>query len=150
MPKTSLELIVSDGFRHFDKKEHTKIWYDPLVKVFDQIEIEYTDNWFCQIGDAIYCHPTAFSSGILKTSEKAMLWFRNEGFQFRKLVMAHTHRSGQYTIGNTTIYEQGAFCDVSRTHYSDGKLCNSQKEGFLYLQQDTKGNTVKEQLVVLN
>ena len=152
MPKTSLELIFVDGFRHFDKRERTKVEYKPLKDVFENIEIEYTDNWYCQINDTIFCHPMAYSSGILKTAEKAMLWFRNEGFNFRRLVMAHTHRSGQYTIGNTTIYEQGAFCDVKKNNYSDGKLFNSQKEGFIFMCQDHAGNTIddKTKLIVLN
>lgn len=152
MPKTSLELIFVDGFRHFDKRERTKVEYKPLKDVFENIEIEYVDNWYCQINDTIFCHPMAYSSGILKTAEKAMLWFRNEGFNFTRLVMAHTHRSGQYTIGNTTIYEQGAFCDVKKNNYSDGKLFNSQKEGFIFMCQDHEGNTIddKTKLVVLN
>lgn len=152
MPKTSLELIFADGFRHFDKKEHTKVEYKPLKEIFENIEIEYVDNWYCQIGDAIFCHPIAYSSGILKTAEKAMLWFRNEGFNFTKLIMAHTHHIGQYTLGNATIYEQGAFCDTKKNNYSDGKLFNSQKEGFIYLCQDANGNTIdsKTKLVVLN
>lgn len=152
MPKTSLELIFVDGFRHFDKRERTKVEYKPLKDVFENIEIDYTDNWYCQINDTIFCHPLAYSSGILKTAEKAMLWFRNENFDFRRLVMAHTHRSGQYTIGNTTIYEQGAFCDVKKNNYSDGKLFNSQKEGFIFMCQDHEGKTIddKTKLIVLN
>lgn len=37
-------------------------------------------------------------------------------------------------------------------NYSDGQLYNSQKEGFIYLCQDGKGNTLKDktELVVLN
>lgn len=152
MPDTSLELIFVDGFRHYDKRSKSKVWYEPLCKVFDDIEIEYLDSWHCQIGDTVFCHPIAYSSGILKTAEKAMMWFRNEGVNFRKLVMAHTHRSGQYTIGNTTIYEQGAFCDTKKNNYSDGKLFNSQKEGFIFIAQDADGNTIddKTKLVVLN
>lgn len=151
-PENVLELMIEDGFRHYNKKDHTKTWYAPLQEIMEDVEIEYVHNWHCQIGDVIFCHPTAFSSGLLKTAEKAMLWFRNEGYDFKKLVMAHTHRSGQYTIGNTTIYEQGCFCDVKRNNYNDGKLINSQKEGFLYLVQDKDGNTIDKytKLVVLN
>lgn len=153
-PDTSIESIVEDGFRHFNKREGTKTEYKPLVEIFKDkgIEIEYSHSWHCQIGDAIFCHPKAFSSGILKTAEKAMYWFRNEGYDFSKLIMAHTHRSGQYTIGKTTIYEQGAFCDTKKNNYSDGKLYNSQKEGFIFLAQDSNGKTIdsKTQLVVLN
>ena len=152
MPQTSLELIFIDGFKHYNKCERTKVEYKPLIEVLDDVEIEYTNNWYAQIGDTVFCHPKAFSSGIMKTAEKAMLWFRNEGFDFKTLVMAHTHRSGMYSIGNTTIYEQGAFCDTKSNNYSDGQLYNSQKEGFIYLCQDGKGNTLKDktELVVLN
>lgn len=152
MPKTSLELIFIDGFKHYNKRDKTKVEYKPLIEVFDNVKIEYDDNWYCQIGDAVFCHPQAFSNGILKTSEKAMQWFRNENMDFRTLVMAHTHRIGMYAIGNTTIYEQGAFCDVKANNYSDGRLYNSQKEGFIYLCQDGRGNILKDKtkLVILN
>lgn len=152
MPQTSLELIFADGFKHYNKREKTKVEYKPLIEVFDDVEIEYTSNWYNQIGDCIFCHPKAFSNGILKTAEKAMLWFRNENFDFKALVMAHTHKSGMYSIGNTTIYEQGAFCDTKSNNYSDGKLYSSQKEGFIYLYQDGKGNTLKNktELITLN
>lgn len=152
MPKTSLELIFVDGFKHYNKRERTKIEYKPLCEVIDDVEIEYTDNWFCQIGKTIFCHPLAFSSGIMKTSENAMNYFRNEGYDFRSLVMAHTHRVGQYEVGNTTLYEQGCCCDTRKQHYSDGRLTKSQKEGFLYLCQDADGKVIKEKtrLVCLN
>jgi RNAse (barnase) inhibitor barstar len=152
MPKTSLELIFVDGFKHYNKRERTKIEYKPLVEVFDDVEIDYTDNWFCQIGKTLFCHPLAFSSGILKTAEKAMYYFRNENYSFTSLVMAHTHRVGEFVIGNTTIYEQGCTCYVKANNYSDGRLGNSQKEGFIYICQDKNGEIIKDKtkLVCLN
>lgn len=152
MPKTSLELIFADGFFHYDKREGTKSWYTPIKQLFPNIEIDYTDNWWVQIGDIIFAHPSAFSSGVLKTAEKAMYFFRNEGYQFSELVMAHTHRVGEYYIGNTRIIEQGAFSDVSKNNYSNGQLYNSQKEGFVYLCQDVNGKTIREktELIALN
>lgn len=152
MPQTALDLICTDGFNHYDKRNKCKTWYEPLVKVFDDVEIIYTENWHCQIGDTIFCHPSAFSSGIMKTAEKAMLWFRNEGYNFKTLVMSHTHRLGEYAVGNTIMYEQGTCSDVTKQHYCDGKLVNSQKEGFLYLCQDEDGNTIKDKtkLIKLN
>jgi len=130
MPQTVLDLIFEDGFNHYDKRSKAKTWYESLDKVFTDIEINYTNNWFCQIGETIFCHPSAFSSGILKTAEKAMYFFRNEGYVFKSLVMAHTHRIGEFVIGNTTIFEQGTCSDVTKQHYSDGRLTNSQKEGY--------------------
>jgi hypothetical protein len=152
MPTTSLELVFVDGFNHYNKRERTKVWYEPLINVFPNIEINYTNNWHCQIGETIFCHPLAFSTGIMKTSEKAMQWFRNEGFNFTSLIMSHTHRTGEFTFGNTVLYEQGAACDVKKANYSDGRLTNSQKEGFIYICQDENGKLIKDktQLVVLN
>ena len=130
MPQTSLELILTDGFNHYDKQSGTKTYYAPLKNVIDDIEIEYTNSWFCQVGKTIFCHPLAYSSGILKTTEKAVQYFRNEGFVFNALVMAHTHRIGEYKAGNTLMFEQGCCCDVNKQHYSNGRLSNSQKEGY--------------------
>ena len=154
MPQTSLELIFIDGFNHYNKREGSKVWYEPLNKIFEKenIEIEYTNNWFCQIGQTIFCHPFAFASNPMKTSEKAMYWFRNEGYNFTSLVMAHTHKIGQYKIGNTLLLEQGCCCDTKKNYYSGGKLINSHKEGFVYLCQDKEGKVIdnKVDLVCLN
>ena len=119
---------------------------------FDDIDIEYSGKWYSVIGSAIFCHPKAFSSAPLKTAEKALYWFRNEGFVFDTMVMAHTHRLGSYKIVNSNIYEQGAFCETDKMQYSDGLLVNSQKQGFIVLYQDKDGNTIenKTRLVALN
>lgn len=144
MPKTALELIVVDGFNHYDKAVGTKTYYAPIQEVMSDVEIIYTDSWFCQIGGTIFCHPTAFSCGILKTAEKAVQYFRNEGYQFSALVMAHTHRVGEYKQGNTVMYEQGCCCDVTKQHYADGRLTSSQKEGYIYICHDKDGNIVRD------
>jgi hypothetical protein len=152
MPRTPLDLIFNDGLRHYDKRLRTKVWYEPLCNVFDDVDVQYTDNWHCQIGETVFCHPLAFKSGIMKTANDAMLWFRNEGFQFSSLIMAHTHRLGEYTVGNTTIYEQGACCDTDQMMYADGKLTNSQKQGYIYICQDKDGKLLRDftKLVCLN
>lgn len=152
MPRTSLELIIDDGFNHYNKKCGTKSHYDPLYEVIDGVEIDYVNNWHCQIGETIFCHPFVFSSGIMKTSEKAMQWFRNEGYQFSSLIMGHTHRVGECTIGNTTLYEQGCCCDTKKLKYADGRLVTGQKEGFIYICHDVNGKVIREktQLIVLS
>lgn len=144
MPKTPLKLIFDTGFTRYNKKEECSIYYEPIKKIFKNISIEYTDNWFCQIENILFAHPQAFSSGILKTAEKAMYFFRNEGYNFNILVMAHTHRIGEYIIGNTTIYEQGCCCDISKMQYNNGKLINSQKEGFLYICLDKNKEIIRD------
>lgn len=154
MPKTPLELILVDGFNHYDKESGTKTWYTPLRELFEdqEIEVEYTDNWWCQYKGIIFCHPAAFSSGMMKTAENAMTYFRNEGLIFTELVMAHTHRIGEYVVGNTTLYEQGCCCNVTKNNYCDGKLVKTQKEGFLLMGLDDNGNVVRDEtrLIRLN
>ena len=49
--------------------------------------------WYSVIGDVIFCHPLAYSSGMMATSEKARRFFKDEGYEFGCLVMAHTHLS---------------------------------------------------------
>ena len=137
MPKTSLELIINDGFHHYNKRERTKTWYAPLTDVLSvEVDIEYIDNWYYQHGQTIFCHPLSYMSGILKTAEKAVNYFRNEGHNFKTLVMAHTHQVGDYKRGGTIFYEQGCCCDTKKQHYTDGRLTNSQKEGFIYICHD--------------
>lgn len=152
MPETALDYIFIDGFTHYDRKTHSKIHYDAIKDVFDDVEIVYEGKWFVKIGDVVICHPRAFASNPMKTAEKAAIWFRNEGVSFNALIMAHTHRLGSYKIGATTIYEQGAACDTKKMLYGDGMLQNSQKEGFMYLCLDENGRNMEEhtKLIALN
>jgi len=152
MPKTSLELIVVDGFHRYNKATHTKVWYQPLQEVFEDVKITYVDNWHCQIGGTIFCHPVAFSGGIMGTAEKARRYFKDSGHTFDSLVMAHTHRLGRYDVGDTIIYEQGAACETARQHYADGRLSTPPREGFIYVCQDKNGRIMAEntKLIKLN
>lgn len=144
MPKTSLEYIIEDGFTWYDKRNGTKTRYEPLKEQFEDIEIDYVDNWFCKVGSVIFCHPMAFASTPMKTSVNATNWFRNEGYDFKTLVMAHTHRVGFYEVGDTALYEQGCACRTEEMKYADGRLVNSQKKGYLYLCLDRDGNEIRE------
>lgn len=150
MPLTVLDYIFEDGFNHYDRKMGRKIHYDPVGELFPHIKFEYTHTWFSQIGDTIFAHPKTFSSSPMKTAEKAMNWFRNEGYSFKNLVMSHTHRIGQYKIGNSNIFEQGAFCDVDKMEYLDALLVNSQKEGCILLTQDKQGNTFEDRTKLIH
>lgn len=146
MPKTSLELIFVDGFNHYNKELHTKVHYDPLIEVFKDsgVEIIYNDAWYSQIGGTIFCHPLAYSSGILKTAEKAYRYFKDNDVKFDAIVMAHTHKTGHYDIGQSVIYEQGCCCETAKMNYSDGRLTPSQREGFILVYQDKAGKLIED------
>jgi predicted phosphodiesterase len=142
MPRTSLQLIFVDGFKRYNKFTGESTSFKPICEVVDA-EIEFVDDWYSQIGKTIFCHPLSFSSGMMATAEKARRYFKDSGYEFDTLVMAHTHRIGYYFVGDTRIYEQGAACDTSKMNYIDGKLTTPQKEGFIYLCQDSEGNLIK-------
>ena len=154
MSKTSLELIFIDGFNHYNKELHTKVHYDPLVDVFkdSDIEIIYNDTWYSIIGKTIFVHPIAYSSGMLKTAEKAYRYFKDNGFDFDCIAMAHTHKTGHYDIGKSVIYEQGCCCETLKMDYADGRLTPSQREGFILVYQDKAGKLIedKTRIVRLN
>ena len=149
MPETAFDYIFTDGFTHYDRKTKAKVKYAPLCEVFDDIEIEYTGTWYSQYKDILFCHPKAFASSPLKTAEKALYWFRNEGFSFKALIMSHTHRVGSYKIGNSMIYEQGACCETNKMKYNDGQLINSQKEGFMFICLDENGCLIDEKTKIV-
>ena len=152
MPETAFDYIFTDGFTHYSRERGAKTKYAPLCEVFENIEIIYTGKWYSQYGDIIFCHPRAFATSPLKTAEKALYWFRNEGFNFKAIVMSHTHRVGSYKIGDSMIYEQGCCCETDKMRYNDGLLINSQKEGFMVICLDKDGNLIedKTKIVTLN
>ena len=156
MPQTSLELLFVDGFNHYNKRYQTKSYYPPLadvlIDVLGDIEIEYTNNWWTQIGDTIICHPIAFSSGMMQTAKKAKEYFQDLGLCPAQIILGHTHKVGMYRLGNVMMYEQGCCCDVTKLHYGDGRLTSPQQMGYICFGQDINGHTVPSSvnLVSLN
>ena len=153
MPDTSLELIVNDGFKHYDKRSKIKIWYPPLRDVIDDVEIKYFDDWKVKIGKAWFVHPLAYRSGMLATADKAKDYLQDtdpDGFDI--VVMAHTHSVGDSKKGYIRLLEQGAFAYVDKMNYADGRLTKPQKEGFAIICQDKEGNCIqdKTKVIVLN
>lgn len=155
MPNNAIELIVEDGFRHYDKLTRAKTYYEPLADVFDRVGIEliYVDDWKVKIGKTWFVHPLAYRSGILSTASKAKNYLQDTDTEmFDTVVMAHTHKVGETKIGNVNLYEQGACCYVDKMSYTDGKMQQPQKEGFMFICQDDEGNLVKDKtrLIELN
>ena len=155
MPSNAVELIVEDGFRHYNKLTGTKTYYEPLADMFDRVGIEviYTGDWKVKIGKTWFVHPLAYRSGILSTAAKAKDYLQDtDPEMFQAVVLAHTHKVGETKIGNIYLFEQGACCDVTKMNYTDGKLQQPQKEGFMFICQDDEGNIIKDKtrLIELN
>lgn len=151
-PNTSLELIFEDGFRNYDKINKTKTHYAPLTEVFEDrgIEIKFVDDWKTKIGKTWFVHPLAYRFGILATADKAKDFLQDtDKDSFDTVVMAHTHSVGDSEKGYIRLIEQGAFCDVAKMKYSDGRLQKPQKMGFAIICQDKDGNLIKEKSKVI-
>jgi predicted phosphodiesterase len=153
LPDTSLELIFKDGFRHYDKRSKSKIWYEPLCNIFSDIEIQYVDDWKVKIGRTWFVHPLAYRQGILSTADKAKDFLQDTDREsFDCVVMAHTHSVGDTTKGYIRLLEQGAFTNVKQMNYLDGKLTRPHKMGFAVICQNTNGDLIgsKSKVVVID
>ena len=144
MPKTVLDYVFCDGFFKYDHRRCSKTWYEPIVKVFPNIEISYVGDWKVKIGRCWLVHPSSYNSPILKTTERAVQYLNTvDTSGFDTVVMAHTHKIGYTRLGNIDCYEQGALCDVAQMTYREGTLGMPQKEGYLYIAQDIYGKNIR-------
>ena len=124
IPTDPLEMIVDDGFKVNDERNKTQTQYSSIREVFEDsnIEIVYDKKWWIKEGNVIFCHPLNYSSGMLKTTEKAVNYFLRVDRTFTGIVMAHTHKVGSFTQGGIKMYEQGCVCDLDKLDYNNGKL----------------------------
>lgn len=144
IPKTNLDFICDIGFWKHDHENKTKTFFEPLTKVFEGtgIEVIYTKEWHNRLGRTIFCHPKAFKSGILSTTEKAYLYFLQRGEEPADLiVMAHTHNSAVSRYGSTYLLEQGCYC-LEPDYAQDGKMFRPQSNGYVYIVQDKEGRFI--------
>lgn len=144
MPDSSLDLIINNGFKNYDRKNKTETWYEPIIKVFDNIEIHYTNDWKCKIGKTFFIHPSAYSSSMLKTTEKAINYFLRIDRDFDTIVTAHVHKLGSFVQGKIYLFEQGCCCKTEEMNYLDGKLIYPQQKGFIFVCQNDKGELIYE------
>lgn len=150
LPDTSLELILVEGFKHYNKREKIKVEYKPLIDVFDDIEIEFVDDWKSRIGKTWFVHPLAYRKNILATCEKAMDYLhKTQKEPFDCVVMGHTHSVGETKKGFIKLVEQGACCNVTKMNYMDGKLSAPQKMGFAIICQNEHGDLIEEKSKVI-
>ena len=151
MPDNPLDLIINDGFKDKDRENKTETYYSPLKEVFKDsgIDIIYTGGWYCMVGNTIFAHPLSYSSGMLKTTEKATDYFLRKNRIFTSVVLGHTHKLGSFIQGGIQMYEQGCTCDLSRLDYADGMLTLPNQNGFIYICQDIDGNIINEKTKIV-
>ena len=146
MPDSPMDLIINDGFKNRDRLNKTETWYCPITEVFEdeKIEISYTGEWFRKIGRTIFAHPLSYSSGMLKTTEKAVNFFLREDRDFTSIVLGHTHKLGSFIQGGIRMYEQGCTCNLNKLDYNNGKMVLPSQNGFIYICQDANGEIIPE------
>lgn len=146
MPDSPMDLIINNGFLDKDRLNRTETKYSPIVEVFENtsIDISYTGDWHRKVGKTIFAHPLSYSSGMLKTTEKAVDHFLRKDRDFDTIVLGHTHKVGCYIQGNINLYEQGCCCDLNRLDYNDGLLTLPGQNGFIYICQDKDGNLLSD------
>lgn len=146
MPDSPMDLIINEGFNVRDRINKTKTWYCPITEVFSEqnIEVSYTGEWWRKVGNTIFAHPLSYSSGMLKTTEKAVDHFLRKDRNFNAIVLGHTHKLGSYIQGDIKMYEQGCCCDLEKLDYNDGYLTLPGQNGFMYICHDKDGNIIPE------
>lgn len=151
MPDSPMDLIINEGFRVRDRINKTETWYSPISEVFKEknIDVSYTGEWWRKVGNTIFAHPLSYSSGMLKTTEKAVEYFLRQDRLFNSLVLGHTHKLGSYIQGNIKMYEQGCCCDLNKLNYTDGYLTLPAQNGFLYICQDINGDIIPEMVNIV-
>ena len=146
MPDSPMDLIINDGFKVKDRINKTETWYSPIADVFkdEGIEVSYTGEWARKVGQTIFAHPLSYSSGMLKTTEKAVDHFLRKDRDFEAIVLGHTHKLGSYIQGNIKMFEQGCCCDLNKLDYNDGYLTLPGQNGYLYICQDKDGKIIDD------
>lgn len=145
MPDSPLELIVNEGFKNRNRMTGVTAQYMPIRDVFEEqgIEVIYTGDWWMKVGKVIFAHPLSYSSGMLKTTEKAVNFFLREDRDFSTIVLGHTHKLGSFIQGHISMYEQGCCCDLTKLDYADGKLTLPGQNGYIYMCLDNNGEPIK-------
>ena len=142
MPQTAMDLICDFGFTKHNHADKSHTFYTPIKDNYDDIEIEYTKNWYCKIGGTVLAHPKACSSSILSTASKALMYFYKQGLtDIDAVVLAHTHKLGMYRDGAAWIVEQGCLCKDAE-YTTDGNLTTPHSRGCAYISQDAEGKYV--------
>lgn len=151
MPDSPMDLIVNDGFKVKDRVNKTETWYSPIADLFREegIDVSYTGEWWRKVGNTIFAHPLSYSSGMLKTTEKAVEHFLRKDRDFNAIVLGHTHKLGSYIQGNIKMYEQGCCCDLNKLDYNDGYLTLPAQNGFMYICHDKNGDIISEETKIV-
>lgn len=103
---TNILNILKTGFTYRTVENKKKTVF-PLPDSF-----EIVDSWFYQYRDSIFAHPSNFSRVPMKTAHNTYLYFKNNGYDFNAVCIGHTHKLGNFFIGDTLVTELGCLCQT--------------------------------------
>lgn len=110
---------VVKGFEHNDRANGKVTTYAPL-------DYEVIDDWFVKVNDMIVCHPLSFSRVAAKTSQMALDYFVERGYDFNVCLIAHTHKMSSCWKYAKYAVEIGCLCKP-QPYANKGKLTYTQQ-----------------------
>ena len=87
-----------------------------LARPFENVHV--VDNWFVQVGDALFCHAEKYSSVSMKAAVDLDAYFKDNytylgvKMPYRVLVQAHTHHLGVSYKPDLKLFESGMLCQL--------------------------------------
>jgi len=87
-----------------------------LARPFENVYV--IDNWFVQVGDALFCHADKYSSVSMKAAVELDAYFKDNytylgvEMPYRVLVQAHTHHLGVVYKPDLKLFESGMLCQL--------------------------------------
>lgn len=152
MPSNVIDLLLDTGFYIKDYQQGINEFKEGLIDTLidEDVNIINAHNWYYQIGNTIFSHPTRFSSIPLKTAKVANDYFKNKGLDYDSVIVGHTHKVGYFKDGMVHLFEQGCLCN-ELDYAKSGNMIMSQQTGFIYLEQDILGNLIykKSKLIII-
>lgn len=110
---------IVKGFMHNDR-------FNGVVNTYIPLDYEVIDDWYCQVNDLIVCHPLNFSRIAAKTSEMALNYFVERGYDFNACLVAHTHKQSSCWKYGKYAVEIGCLCKP-RPYANKGRLTYTQQ-----------------------
>lgn len=107
-------------------KEYFLEYANPMINLVNQYKnIIFIDNYFIEVYDIIFAHPSNYSTGILKTVSNVNLDMKAKrnilpNSNYNAVIIGHTHQLGNaFTEDNIYIAETGCMCNLQPYKYTN-------------------------------
>ena len=110
-----------------------------LARPFKNIYV--VENWFAQVGDALFCHSSKYSSVSMKAAVELDAYFKDNysylgiNMPYRVLIQAHTHHLGVVYKPDLKLFEAGMMCRLM-TWQEDKVQKNPWATGYVVVEME--------------